>query len=48
MIWCNFDIYKNEISFDYASEEKRDNNRQLKYQSKQLNQRVKQYNKFRR
>ena len=48
MNWFNFGSYKNEISFDYASEEKRDNIRQLKYQSKQLNQRVKQYNKFRR
>jgi hypothetical protein len=49
MNWFNFVPYKNEISFDnIIAEEKRDNNRKLKYQSKQLNQRVKQYNKFRR
>jgi len=42
--WYNYD----PKIYDYYSEEKRDNDRYIKYQSKQLNQRVKQYNKFRR
>ena len=43
--WYNMNKY--EYS-DALYEEKRENNKQLKYQSKQLNQKVKQYNKFRR
>ena len=47
--WYNYlGSYKAETSFDYLEEEKRDNYRQLKYQSKQFNHRIKQYNKFRR